>query len=474
MVALSKAMGTNPAAIRQKVRDGEMTLEEAKIKNNNVFKTTRASRKSSDRVSQGGRGSPSIAQKELLKRYKADRKIDVVDNTLDSVVEDCILDIKEAVDNMIEYGDPHIYKVLPKELDEKIRAYGMFAQEYFGKENRANDGMPVYIVPTTYKQCNKCGMFKQESDFYINYSDSCSGHSPICKECATKMFNDYLPKYGIKETLVALSQKMDYLIVEDIILRYLERFDTPKGKADIVKGSFLGNYIGDVNIYMSNSALVSEDMCFMKTNLNGVPFRDIHASQDIGAIYDDVFEEGNTDNLDSLKGIDKAKKKWGNFPPADLRWLEDKEAEWYDKCEITGLSREKLVKQLCYEELTITREREKGHPVKDAVKSFQSLMKDSDLTPKKEVSTSSTSQFSSLGDFIKHAEKTKPIINKNPSLSDVDNVQKLWKSIAGAIQKTLCKDGENIKDLEQNYKDYTVGMFSEDKDSGDESAKSTD
>ena len=88
-----------------------------------------------DGVRRNSRGTPSKAQIALLERYKVDHnKSGVIDNTLDEVMLDCIGDIKEAIDNLITYGDTHVYSVLPKELVEKIRAYGMFAQEYFGKD----------------------------------------------------------------------------------------------------------------------------------------------------------------------------------------------------------------------------------------------------------------------------------------------------------------------------------------------------
>ena len=69
-----------------------------------------------DGVRRANRGAPSKAQIALLKQYKVDHnKAGVIDNTIDGVVSDCILDIKEAIDNMIQYGDPSIYRVLPKD-----------------------------------------------------------------------------------------------------------------------------------------------------------------------------------------------------------------------------------------------------------------------------------------------------------------------------------------------------------------------
>lgn len=66
------------------------------------------------------RGPLSNAEIALLERYKAKNNLSaIVDNTIDEIVSDSIYEIKEAVDNMIAYGDPNVYRVLPKELDKK-------------------------------------------------------------------------------------------------------------------------------------------------------------------------------------------------------------------------------------------------------------------------------------------------------------------------------------------------------------------
>lgn len=86
-------------------------------------------------------------------------------------------------------------------------------------------------------------------------------------------------------------------------------------------------------------------------------------------------------------------------------------------------------------------------------------MKDGDFTPKKQNSQASHSQFSSMGDFIRYAEKNRPIINKDPEFEDVDGIQKIWRSIAGAISRTIGKNTEYVRDLEENYKEYTADIL---------------
>ena len=418
-----------------------------------------------DGVRRANRGAPSKAQIALLKQYKVDHnKAGVIDNTIDGVVSDCILDIKEAIDNMIQYGDPSIYRVLPKELDEKMRAYGMYAQEYFGERLTSIKGQPVYIVPVTFKQCSKCGKFKdRETEFYTTYSDVSDGTSPICKDCLNELFKRYIKEYGVKESLVVVCQKIDMPVISEFINKYIDYYNTPDGKRDVLKGSFIGNFLSDVSLWLYTGEIPDSDKEFCKSNLHGEPFRDIVAKSTFAQIYDDIYSQpDDEEDITSRKyaSISNLRQKWGNFEDKDLYWLEDKYDEWYDKCEIDGLSREKLVMQLCYEELSIVRTREKGGNAKDKVKSFQALMKDAELTPKKQAATATgESQFTSLGEFIKTAEAKGPIITKNKAFKDVDSFEKFWRSIAGAISKTLCRDSEYVKDFEENYKDYTVDFI---------------
>lgn len=420
-------------------------------------------------------GKPSKAQMELINRYKEDYKIrGVVDNTLDGIISDCIYEIKECIDNLIRYKDPKVFKVLPKDLDKKIRDYGMYAQEYFGSEVRSIKGSPVYIIPSSYCQCKKCDSFLPKDKFFTVKTDSCREASFLCKDCANDLFVEYFKQYGLKEALILISQKLDLIVINSVLNKYIDYYGTPKGKTDFTKRAFLGNYIGDINIYLYTSNMPSKDCCFAKSNLHGEPFRDIYPSINQEQIYDDVVmsQEDEEVNPTTYKSVDVLKRKWGTFDKDDLYWLEDKYNEWYDKCEIEGLSREKLVKQLCYEELDVVRTRERGGNVKDKVRSFQSLMKDADLSPKKKTTAniaSGENRFKSLGEFIKKAEKNAPIVVKSKEFNDVDGIEKFWKSIAGAISRTLCKDNQYTQDFEKNYSKYTVDVFEEKDQEEDES-----
>lgn len=430
----------------------------------NIGKTTEASRLNKDRVVFGLPGRPSKAQLALIERYKADTNKSLVESNIEDIVSEKILEIREVIQNMIDYGDYSIFKVLPKELDDKIQSYGLFAQEYFGKKIKDLDGIEVFIVPVSFKRCNKCGKYKRPDEYYLSYSEVSDGIIPVCKDCAKRIFSDYFKKYrDIKECLILISQKLDVIVYEPVLTKFIQYASTEDGKKEILKGTFLGNYLLEVWMSCNNTGIPEDKRGFSDSNFSGVPFKCVNKIV-MPPIYDDKFSENDEENEDgdspqSVSRIKKLKLKWGNLPPEDLIELDKTYNEWYEKCDIDGLSREKLVMQLCYEELDINRTRASGGVVKDKIKSFRELMKDSDLTPRKQTVSSSDSQFSSLGDFIRHAELYKPIINKNPVFEDVDGIKKLWRSITGAIFRTLGKDNEYVREFEKNYERYTSNIM---------------
>lgn len=418
--------------------------------------------KNSDGVRFSGRGKPSEAELGLIDVYKKKKGVGIVNNTLGEIIDESMDDIKEAIDNLYVYGDPKVFKTLPRDVNDKLKKLGVFAKEYFGKELRAMNGKPVYIVPTCMSHCNRCDKFKMKSEFFESNSDSTNGLACMCKKCSNELFNNYLKKYGVKEAILVMCQKLDYVVYDIILKKYVEKFDTPDGKQLVSEDMFFENFIADTNLNSKLGKIENEDTCFCKTNIGGVPFKNITPAKPTGSIYDDILStpDGEEEEYGKYPSISKLKRKWGNFSKMDLYLLEDKFQEWYDKCEIDGLSREKLVMQLCFEELNITRARESGQNVEKITKNFQSLMKDAALAPKTAVSTSESAQYTSLGEFIKHAETNKPIIVTNPEFRDVDNFQRLWKSISGAIARTLGYENKYVDDFKEYYKEQTVDIQS--------------
>ena len=415
------------------------------------------------------KGKPSKAMMELIERYKCTSPLDLVNNTIDEIVSANIYKIQQAVTNMIKYGDPKVFKVLPKELEKEMRDYGMAAQEYFGQKVAELNNLPVYIVPITHKKCCKCQKYKIEDDFYQTKSDISDGRFPICKECTKLLFKEYLKKFkDMKEVLVLMSQKFDLYLYEPTLKRMCTYAETIEGKKELTDGTFFANYLSNLYLDIELGGVEINDPNFSKSYLGGIPFKAMAFQFNMPPIYNDKLIASGEEIEDleefedlSASKISKLRRKWGDsYTLEELKWLESKHQEWHNNYDIQGKNRELLVEQLCLEELQIFKGRQVGADVTKNLKNIQDMMKNSDLSPKKTASMAANSEFASLGDFIRHVEKTKPFINKDKDFEDVDGIQKIWHSIAGAIARTLGKSNEYTEEFKENYKDYTVDMES--------------
>ena len=450
--------------------DKSETISSDELKDNTLKPSDKqpAKKGNVEQVKYDLQGRPSKAMLALIDRYKCTSQKDLVGNTIDEIVSDNIYKIQQAVTNMIKYGDSKVFKLLPKELDSEMRDYGMAAQEYFGKKIAELNNLPVYVVPVTYRRCNKCKQYKSDDEFYSTQSDIYDGKFPICKECTKTLFKEYLKKYkDIKEVLVLMSQKFDLYLYEPTIKRMVNYADTIEGKKELADNTFFANYLSNLYLDIQLGGVEINEPDFSKSYLGGIPFKSMAFQFNLPPVYNDrIIAEGEEideledENLSAGK-ILRLRRTWGDsYTLEELKWLESKHQEWHNNYDIQGKNRELLVQQLCLEELSIFKGRQLGADVSKNLKNIQDMMKNSDLSPKKTASMATNSEFASLGDFIRHVEKTKPFINKDKEFEDVDGIQKLWRSIAGAIARTLGRSNEYTEEFKENYKEHTVDIES--------------
>ena len=427
---------------------------------------------------------PTKAYEALINRYKNKKGFNIVDNTIDEIISDEIYEIREAVNNAINYGDSRVFRKLPEELKKHIEDYLIPSQEYFGERKRSIAGQPVYIIPETFSYCTKCGKYKEKDLFYFTNSDTCNGISHICKECSNNLFKEYIKKYkDIKECLILISQKLDLYVYEPVLTKYINYYNTPEGKEDIRNSLFLGKYIGDLGIQIHfNSGF--EEYSFADSNFEGIPFKCVVNYAAVPPIYDDKLvpindvESNDTEDSNSYLDddkemsqyhINKLEYKFGKYAPYELKWLEKRYIEWDEAYDISALNTKKLIVQMCCDELAIVRLREKGADVTKLWKGFMETMKNLNLTPKQQAKDAKSNGFSSLSEYIKEVEKRKPFINKDPQFNDVDNIQKIIISISGAIARTLGRKNKYSDAFEEIYSEYTSSLLTI--DSGEEDAE---
>lgn len=387
-------------------------------------------------------------------------------NVISRVYGKTIQQLSDMLSSFRRYSDSRIYKTIPRRLMDILKDIEKNNIKYYPQALQCNKSKQVIVVPADFEKCSCCGKYFQIEEFNYKDGNVNRGGSYYCSSCAQKFLQDFVKKYkDIREALIVLSQKMDYIVLEQTLTGAVDLYDTVNGQTALKNGTFAGWYFGTVRSDCNTMGIPEDCRDFSHSKLSGVPFKCIKEKYGIEDIYDDQFvENGDEDDDDELM-INKAslkalKHKWGNYPPEKLKWLAQKEMEWYNNYDISGKSREMLVQQLCFEEWEIYNGRNQGEDVSEHIKVFQSLLKTSELTPKLTAGTS-TQEFQTLGDFIKHVEQKRPFINKDPEFEDVDGITKIWKAMVGALSRTAGKPSPYIADFEENMKDYTVDVFEE-------------
>mgnify|MGYP007080087044 CR=1 FL=1 len=451
--------------IPQKIIDGNYTDEELEVLQRDDSKYRPKPQK--DGISYGRAGRPTQAQIELLKQYKAHNPADIVKNSIDEVLLEELPYIKKAIENFETYGDKHVYSVLPKELDKFNSEYALIISEYFGKGNPKLRSTPVVVFPETYKRCDRCLKYKDmRSNFYESTLHIGDGYVSVCIDCANKMLNEYYLASGdIRESIMLLSQKLDLYVETAILDRYTEFFDTVQGKECFTAGTFFEKYLSDIRVYIQHNNLQKEELGFANTFFGGVPFKNLNKYNANLSVYEDtlVSMEEVEEDSEEVKGYKKLIKKWGIEDRKDLRFLENRYQELDEEYDLSGLSTQMLVKQLCFEELKLTQIRKESGDSKKNIDSMRALMADLALTPKK-VKKGESSAFASFSNAIKAFETEQPIIGVNPAFKDVDDINKIKESMIGALSRTLNLDNEYIKKFKEHYAPYSVDLTEDDYD----------
>ena len=444
--------------IPPKIAEGNYTEEELATLQRDSKKYRQ---KPKEAIFESTQGKPPKAQTELLKQYKAHNASDIVKNSIDEILVSELPYIKEAIENLEKYGDKNIYSVLPKELDKFISDYSLIITEYFGQRDAKLKNKAVVVAPETYKRCDRCLKYKDiASAYYENTTHNGDGHVHICIDCANKMLKEYYLLHGdIRESIILLSQKLDLYVETTILDRYVEYFDTPQGKETFNAGTYFEKYLFEIRTYIQNHNMQSEEIGFANTLLGGIPFKGINKFSANITVYDDtlVAMDEQEDDTEETKGYKKLIKKWGIEDRKDLRFLENRYQELDDEYDLSGLSTQMLVKQLCFEELRLTQIRKEGGDSKKNIDSMRALMADLALTPKK-VKRGESSAFASFSSAIKAFETEQPIIGINPAFKDVDKITNITDSMIGALSRTLNLDNTYVRKFKENYDEYTVDL----------------
>jgi hypothetical protein len=294
--------------------------------------------------------------------------------------------------------------------------------------------------------CRRCQKVLNLSYFFetTNPRLDTNGYLSVCKDCCNSIYGEYLTIFGdIGVAIKHTCQDLDIYYSLNALKQTQTQIEGMLSQGKIPSKSF--------SIYKSKLTsnvkriTKQDDMRYRNSNSNDSDVENI------------LVPVQNRDEIDSIE-LDYYRIKWGSdLPVDDLIWLNKKYEEWYDSYDISGKSMELLIEQLCFEELFTYKERQTGKDVSKRLNNIQTMLKNSKLSPKQETA-SEQAEFSTISEFIKKVEQSKPIIKSNPEFEDPDKFKQMWQSIAGAISRTAGKPDENTQVFDEFFADSTMDL----------------
>lgn len=294
-------------------------------------------------------------------------------------------------------------------------------------------------------QCRRCRRTITTTNYYeaTNTRIDTNGYLSVCKSCVKDLYEWHFRIHKTVETaLFHVCSELDIRYEPSVVESAMSHIKTIKdsgGDSDAIFGyyksklSTFGKANGYEEFRFKDSSVLSEGTANQSRQYNPDEYQSVEVSY--------------------------LRARWGDMKIEDLQWLEQKWEEWSQGFEIDSKSRTLIVEQIVFEEFYIFQERSRGGDVSKRLKSIKDLMGLGNLQPKQEMA-SETAEFSTLAEFIKKVETSKPIIMKNKELEDVDGFTKMWKSLAGAIARTIGRADENTAVFDKTYEEQTLNMSS--------------
>lgn len=300
--------------------------------------------------------------------------------------------------------------------------------------------------------CGRCGFTTSakttiDDNFYISYSPYFKhwGRAPLCKICSIKLSLDSEGNLNLKNLLNVL-----YRLDKPYLTTVLDSAKEKKTGATIVKHYMrvivMPQYVG--------YTFIDGDLNIDKILENQV---DRIENPNKAVVIDEDYESVEMAYLVN---------KWGKeLSVQDLQWLEEKYNDWENGYEIEGKTRDLLVKQLCFEELFVYKERPRGGDVSKRLTSITKLMGQGNFLPKQQ-SASEESEFSTLAEFIVKVEKVEPCFTENHELKDVDGMRNKLKAMAGAVNRTTGNSDQYTDIFDEIFEEHTMDLSNVDDEVG--------
>ncbi len=333
-------------------------------------------------------------------------------------------------------------------------------REMLDKEERKEREEKERSAKESYRmRCIRCGT-SSLSDFYVS-NDVNHGFTKkivYCKKCVREIYDGYLKQYGDQNLAVYYTcRKADIPYIHANYLGALNEIDNPNSHT-LDKTNIIGAYMKGLSFSRANGW---------------------------GTCFDDSQGENNIEKLSSFDAITKIKRdkqnnlrvggeasedyeiieydtvvlqtKWGaTFENWELAYLESEWLDWDEKLGgITDKTLDILVKQICYQELDIFKDRQAGTPVDKKIKTLTELLNNSGLIEKQD---KAANRHKSLGMEIADIEFMRPATSGKDIFDDVDGVRNYIYGAAGCFFKVQGVENEYTRFYDKWMERYQVDV----------------
>jgi hypothetical protein len=319
------------------------------------------------------------------------------------------------------------------------------------KDNSLNP--KVLKVREDKLQCACCTKGKKEEDFYMSQSTLYAGlkRLPICKGCLDLEFERLIKRYNydIEKSLYYMCMRLDFPFIYSVIegaKKQSEKLGTSIHRVYIQKI----NSQGDINNYGS----VFLDGEILKPVTKRSEEQEKEPIERIDTSINGIKEQVSL----QIEADEELRHKWGAISPKDIVFLETEFQEWTTRYDVSSKSMEILVKEICYQQLSIKKKREAGQGAEKELKTLQELMGNTALKPIQESAAQST-DTQTFGTLIKKWENEYPVPEPDPEFADVDGVKKyigVW--FFGHLCRMLGIENDYSRQYDEETLKYTVNL----------------
>lgn len=255
------------------------------------------------------------------------------------------------------------------------------------------------IIEQDYILCPKCGEFKSRENYYTS-SEYAIGVYPECKSCILSEVEQRSKKNDkpneTKDSVKKMLQKMNLPYIDDLYE------SACKTVADEVneknrKAPFLA-YLVPLKSLPQYKNRTWADSEF-----------------ELGVITDEEETKINA------KTIKNGKKRFGNYSPEDLMFLENEYQDWITRYECNTKAQESIFERLSFKKWEINKATKSGLPTKDLDKTYQELLATANIQPRQS-GMDAMADAQTLGTLIQKYEETRPLPDIDPELQDVDRI----------------------------------------------------